>query len=261
MHNETVNKFLIRNNINEEEIKKNLDTRILSMSDIDSLIEDFCIYKDEEIARISISDIYGFDYRWRGIYPNIFKALDSFFDENSNGYKARSCDNLLKTSEEMLNSDSFTREPMEVVEIDDVGEVYVIGSNGLHRYSALKVLYLNELYHHPEKELELKDKYKIPVSLSKIDKVKTYCNFIICSNISDSYIKKELDNNYQATGNSVLVTDDGRISLTDEELLSYTRGIIANNPAFLEQHSTNQNFKRFVEDVLYKDKSKEAHNG
>ena len=262
MHNKTVNEFFIRNDINEEEIVRSLDTKILSIGEIDPLMEDFCIYKSPIIAKISISDIYGFDYGWRGIYPNIFRALDSFFDESSNGYKSRSCHNLLRTSDEMLSSDSFIKEPMQVVEVDELNKIYLIGNNGLHRYSSLRVLYLNELYHHPDREKELKEKYKVLVSLSKIDQVKTYCNFIISSNIGDSYIKRELDHNYRPTGNAVLVTGDNRkIVLTDEELLDYTRNIVINNPNFIEEHNTNSNFQRFVEDVLYNDKNMGGYNG
>lgn len=261
MHNKTVSNFLKRNSIDEERIKKIYDTNIYSLGEIDPILEDFAIYSSSILDRVSIADIYGFDYRWRGFSKDIFLSLDSLFDEDSRGYKKRSVDNLLKTSKQMLESPSFSSEPMEVIEVDEENKIFTIGSNGLHRYSALKVLYLNELYHIPLEKEELKEKYKVLVSLSKIDKIKTYCNFIISRNINDAYIKKEVDSNCQDTGNSILVTNDKKEVLTDEELLAFSRNVIDNNPTFIDYYSSNPKFISFIQNTLYNENIKEAHHG
>lgn len=262
MHNATVKFFLLKNNIDEVEVSSKVNTTILSIEDVDSIFADYGIFETTRKQKVSIGDIYGFDYKWRETIPDIFKCLDDFFDEMGDGYHSRSCEEFLMPPEEMLASDSFQEEPIDLINLDSETGLYLVSNNGLHRYTALRTLYLSELAQAPEKEQELREKYTIEVSSKNIDLIKTYCNFIISNSIEKSYIRNELDNNYCPTGNSILITEDGKKTVTDEELLEFTRNVANNNPEFINEHSaTNQRFKAFIDSTLYQEKNKEVTNG
>ena len=261
MHNDTVNNFLNRNGINEDDVRSKVNTRIVSIGEINPIFEDFGIYKSGEEKRISIGDIYGFDYAWRGVFPDAFRGLDSFYDEYGDGYHSRSCAALEMTAYDMLKSDSFEEEAIKVISLDEDSPCYLVESNGLHRYMALRALYLKDISDSPDKENEIKDKYKIKVVSSSIDKTKTYCNFIIASTMKGAYLKNQYDDSYHTTGNSILVTSEGNRVLTDEELVDFTRGVLSNNPGLIDGYRDNSDFVEFVDSVIYSPKNKEVKNG
>jgi len=250
MYNETVQEFLDRNGINPEEISKVLDCQIMGWKDINPIIRDYGYFSEERKRRVSIADIYGYDYDWRGITSNIFQSLNDYFDRNGDGYHSRSCDDLKKSVEEMLASRSFEVEPVVLQNIDPENNIYIVSSNGLHRYTSLRVLYLAELYKHPENKENIKEKYVINAVVRDIDKIKTYCNFILSRFCNKSYLATEYDKNYRTTGNVVLCSPEGQQVLTDEQLLDFTKSLAINNMDLLSKYFYIEDFRNFVETYM-----------
>lgn len=117
-----------------------------------------------------------------GMSSDIFNTMDNFFDSHGDGYHSRSIGMLSLNTENALEKlkNSFTMEPLRVRETGEGS--YLISSNGYHRYTVLRTLFLKELYEangDPAKIEAIKQKYVIPVDLTGIDLEKTYSKFIL----------------------------------------------------------------------------------
>jgi len=171
------------NNIFKEFIKKNNikisdiydDLRIYEESEINRIISNFKIEGKSKITTVSIADIVGYDYSWRGQQNNIFDNFSNFFG-NDCEYQRRSLGMLDYSNDEIIEKlyPSFKKERIRVLELDSGKKV--ISGNGLHRYCLLRLYYMNELSKvkgNKEKEEELKSKYEIVAELRKVDLLKT----------------------------------------------------------------------------------------
>ncbi len=249
MHNNTVNEFLKRNNINEEEIKRQISTKNLSIHDYNDIFYNYGKYYNYIINKVSIGDIIGYNYEWRDIPSDLFESLDKLFDANGGNYLCRSVPNLYKTPEEMLSSDSFKNEIMDLINLSDNNDVLVIGDNGIHRYTVLKILFLKELVENKKTLKELKDKYTVLARVSTIDRLKTYSNFIV-SNLLGLRLNLEKIGYFQSTGNCYIIGKDFNKLYTDQELREYIKVLIKNNVDFVSKYSNNTDFMNFIENEL-----------
>ena len=240
-YNKTVQRFLTLNSIDPNFIAKNVDVRTQELLDQSIIMANYYILKDIQYERnVSIGDIYGFAFE-KG---NIYKMLNYFFDVEGDDYLCRSCHQLSKSSNMMLQSKSFTIEPMVLICLRQTNDMYFIFLNGRHRFLALKSLYLKELADNFETVDTIKEKYTVPASVYDIDMVKTFCNFIIqvcqkgyIANISSYDMKNILAENF---------------ILTEEDLLEYTKELYYDNSSIFDEYlETDNYFSHFVENYIY----------
>jgi len=237
MYNRTVKEFFRKHKINPKRISKVLDTNVLNENDINPIINKYGLYKQQTIQNVSVGNIYGYLFRTCSMDNNLFTSLNNLFEEGKGSYKSRSCHNLYLSKEEMLNSESFLREPMTIKKLQP--ETYFISSNGLHRYVCLRILYLNELHKNLKIEKQLKEKYTIKALVGELDTIKTFCNFVITSINPEVIIMSQIDDNYQKTGNVTLKTPESTCILTDEELIEMTQKLLEENPNFIPEDLNN----------------------
>lgn len=202
---------------------------------------------------VSIADIVGYEYI-KTTY--IAYSLDSFFNSKGDGYHMRSVGLLRYTADNAMDKIDFEYEPIVVDEMDT--NKYVISRNGLHRYSVLKILYLNEYMHYVgnnDKIDELRKKYTFPVDVAGVDFFKTYSKFLLMiypCGIKD--IEQEWDySNYKYSGRLRVIKNDGSqvILETDQDLLSYVKShsVISRNIGSAQWYYNHYpSFRHFLEE-------------
>lgn len=261
--NEIFKTFIEKNNININEIYS--DLRIYNEKEINKIIYENRLDCQREDAFISIADIIGYDYTWRNQTNNLAANFSGFFSMGSS-YQQRSISMLEYTSDEVIEglSRSFKTEPIQILELD--GGKKVVTDNGLHRYTVLRLHYINELSKikgNKEKEEELRKKYTIPVRLTKVDLFKTYCQFLIKEASQDRvYVCNNYDSNFDRTGLVEVTEGNKRAILNDEELLEYTKYKIINMPSQMREwfnlrmvnySEQYESFKSFINTYLSKE--------
>ena len=225
--------------------------------DIDSIYDDLQIYSEKEINRIisnnrldgktstelvSIAEIIGYDYDWRGLSNNIARNFSGFFGQQD-AYHSRSLGMLEYSSEDIIEKlyQSFKREPIRILELDNGRKI--ISGNGLHRYTVLRLHYINELNKvrgNKDEEEFLKSKYEIPVELTKVDLLKTYCQYIIRIISGDTiYLSNEYDDNYMRTNRVKVSSEDKTMIMDNETLINYTKNMIRNIPTHMIEWFVN----------------------
>lgn len=256
--NELFEDFILKNDIDIESIYKDLE--IYSEKQINRLISNNKLEGTTKEALIPISDIIGYDYEWRGHTNNLADNFSKFFDIGTS-YQSRSISMLEYTSENIIEKlyQSFKTEKIRVLELDNGRKI--ISGNGLHRYTLIRILYLNELQKvkgNKEEEEYLKSKYEIPVELTKVDILKTYCNYLIklTSILDDITVENVPGNNEYTT-----VSETGKqIQLNRNGLIEYTKNRIKclngeMKKWFIEKITKNYNmydsFKQFIDNNFY----------
>ena len=244
--NEDVRRFLEKNNIDVEEVNKAIDCNLMLPRQVNPIasMPGHGYFKMVEDKFISIADIVGYDYEGRVTDPNIFHSMDSFFDSRQEyGYKARSIGLLDYSSETILEElkGSFETEP---VEVDGMGNNnYVVSKNGLHRYTILRALYLNEYKKcngDKKKIEELKHKYTIPAKVRELDELKTYSIFLLNKLDNIQRVENGHDNYLREYNDKIIVDrkDGTEIKLTRDELAS-----------FVQEEFKNYNWQRIYEEI------------
>lgn len=259
--NSDVQRFLRKNGINPIEISQSENGRIKSPQEINKIVSKYGFYKSRKTTEISIEDIVGYDYQWNNINPNIAYSMDSFFNSLGDGYHSRSVGLLDYTAEDAVKKINFERERIVVDEMGD--NKYIISTNGLHRYTVLRILYLSEYVRLGGNEKErnrLREKYTIPVEFRELDEFKTYSKYILMTSLFEiSDIEKEYDSEkWIYTGRLVIKKKDKEQILieSDEDLLEYVKSkanIINQNISDLQwAYNTYPSFRTFLE-TYYKD--------
>lgn len=150
---------------------------IFSPEDINPILKLYFIPKEENIIdKISINSIVG-------IYDNVksqslsdllmvyYQDGDPYdYFSRANGLLDYSPSELRKILDSGLQSGSINVRQMEK-------NKYFIYSNGIHRFLMLKLAYLHE--QRKGNTNELLEKYKIPVTATKCDFIKSYCYFLL----------------------------------------------------------------------------------
>ena len=223
--------FIQKHNIDIDSIYDEL--RIYSEGEINHIIANNRLNGGSSVEMVSIADIIGYQYDWRGLSNNIAKNFSGFFGR-ADEYHSRSIGMLSYSSDEIIEklSPSFDKEPITILELDRGRKV--ISDNGLHRYTVLRLHYIHELNKvkgNKEKEEELRQKYTIPVEVTKVDLLKTYCQYIISFISLDAIsLLNDYDDYYKPTGKVRACSSNETIILDDEQLLNYTKNIIRNIP-------------------------------
>lgn len=222
-YNQDILEFFKRNNIAEDTLERIPNNILTEPKEIDSIIEFKALYDEEESTKVSIADIIGYEYPKK---KNIFASLNDFFDSKGDTYHSRSVDMLSYSSDSIIDSlsRSFIIEPIKVKEINNQ---FFIDGNGLHRFTILRIFYLLENNKQKLSLDEIRKKYTIPVIAKKLDKIKTYCAFLIELINENSYVRSDLDENYHKTGLVEIKQDNNTIKLTDEELIIYVTELLS----------------------------------
>ena len=256
--NHHVVNFIRRLNI---DIKKfiSLDESVIEEPKyINPLTYRYGITAEVEKTNISIGSVVGYDtWNQDSIYhhrKNVLLSMGDFFGDRNDGYHTRSLGMLDYTSEEIVPKlqNSFEVEPMILDEVDD-GK-YCISTNGMHRYTILRIHYLLDKLKNKIPDNELDKKYSIPVKVKKKDYFKTYCNYLLSlldNNID--YVSAHLDNNYNYTGLVKVSFKDGTQKImNDIELKVLVKESIKNindNSLYLISYNYDnyQTFKYFID--------------
>ena len=253
--NDDIINFIKRHNIDLKKLMAAEEINIKSTKDINYLIHKFGIISSNKKTNISISQILGFDKDFLDNRTNnLLLSLENFFNSKGDGYHTRSIGLLEYTTKEIIEKlqRSFITEPLILQEADK--DKYCIATNGMHRYTILRLHYLIEKILLNKNEQELNQKYTIPVNLKKTDYFKTYCNYLlqtIDNNIS--FLKSHLDENYNYTNFTEVITKDGKKQiLSDQELkelvehnLTNTNEITLMNISYY--YYQYQSFKDFID--------------
>ena len=109
------------------------------ISEINSLISNNRILLKMESSSVSIADILGTK---RNV--DLDRNFNLLFDESNSEFQTRDLELLQYTSDQILYilAESFRKQPLVISEVD-TGK-YIIEDNGYHRYSLLRLHYLNE---------------------------------------------------------------------------------------------------------------------
>lgn len=257
---DNIEKFMISNQIDKELIKHSIESKVLSIKDINPLAYYYGIYKDYIYSKVSIADIVGHQdsmINKNNILDNLEQYFPKNINEKDNSYLTRSASMLEYTTYDIMPNlkRSFTKEYILVTELDN--NKLFIAENGLHRYHLLRILYLNEkLKNNTQVYTEfLKEKYTIPVKLKKLDFVKTYCHFLLhCLELENNFeLIKERNSNYEETGNIVIIYNNQIKTFTDEEFINLIKNntnLITNNtiPLIKKYYETILSFRQFIDE-------------
>lgn len=263
--NKSNEEFLKRNGINPEEVSKKVDCVIYSQDRLNPIISDYGFFRETGIGQVSVVDIIGdFSDSKCNSGKTIFETMDDRFDSEGDGYHSRSIGMLDYDKDNILNNlnYSFNFEPITVCETGEDGK-YTIYTNGLHRFTVLKVFCLKELADadgDEQKIEEIKKKYTIPAKITEVDLEQTYCKYLLQEVISDTgdikRIQTNFNENWKPTGKVELVDSSNEKRVVDtEELLQITRERFQehkrkNNIPFIVQYNMEHysSFRDFMEE-------------
>ena len=249
-------RFLLRNGTSYEKMASQINLSIMKLKDIDPMLDFYRINYAYEQEKISVGDIVGYEYFPRQS-TDLLKEFSNFFDSNvRDGYRQRSLSMLNLTCENALEelSSSFSEEP--IVVCDTLDGRYVVHTNGRHRYSVLRSLYLIEMLRangDEEKEKMVYEKYKIPVMVMKVDLIKTYTNYIFNFLKAPFWLRTEVDNNCCYTGRTQIVySEERREILTNEELLELAKQWLLDHKERTKElfQYPNEKFLYFVKSLV-----------
>ena len=247
-YNKSINDFITKNSIDVEALENCKEAIIYNKKDINYIVSSYGMYKNPEKSIVSIDNIIG---KYRSKTQNILLELNSLFFEDGNSYQKRSISMLKYNSSNILDGleQSFVDDPILLKEIKK--EKYIIGNNGMHRCNLLRLHYLIELKKctYKQKLNKLKEKYKIPVQIEKLDFIKTYAKFML--HFSDRYIimEDEVDDKMQKTERVIIVDDQNNIvKLNNDELIDLLN---INLPKIIENDSNKEILKLYKEDYEF----------
>lgn len=229
-YNKNIQRFIKDNNIKVEYFESNDDAIMCNKYDINQIVAKWGMYEGEEKFNVSISNIIGMSI---GDTKSILQELNELFDEEKGSYQNRSVSMLKYDRDNILDGlkESFWKEPIILSEIEK--EKYIIGNNGMHRCCLLRIHYLNEMLECKSKRQkdEAKKKYYLPALREKIDRTKTYANYLLhVTNVVNSF-EQELDDTYHRTGRIILSEqNDKKYRLNDSQLVEYLRRKLSNIP-------------------------------
>lgn len=249
--------FFKKHNIDFKNLATNNTSYIESTRDINELIYKYGFFDDEKDAEISIADITGYNFFDNQNERNIFYAINNFFNSNGSLYQKRSVGMLDYSSDEIMAklAKSFKDQPICVDYLPK--EKYLISRNGLHRYMILRTHFLTESYgldHNSPQHLELKEKYRLPVKVRKVDLIKTYANYILSFHPEFFHdLKLERNETNTLTGRVILTINSKDYILDDDELIDYVNDVIINtkDQKFIDRINNYaqkyESFKKFIE--------------
>ena len=169
-----IKEFLERNNIGLDAI----DRRIYTVKDINELLDKNRILGSRIEKDVCIKDILGLNSPFEEIVLGYPDFMDSFFDENGSSYHSRSLGLLKLDPGSKEFKETFNWNPFNLIGADGK---YFIAGDGNHRFSILRVLYLDRLRKcKTDKEREaLDEEFTFHSEVCEIDPLKSYCKLLI----------------------------------------------------------------------------------
>lgn len=164
---EDINDFIKKSNFNIDGLQSNISNVELYNAN----------FKEQKQITIPLSKILGFNESNCKIDKSFFANFSNFFDSSKNEqYYNRGIGMLGYHPEDIMVklSESFDDEPINTIGIEGK---YYISSNGLHRFMALKLYYMLEIYQGKTPE-ELDQKYMIKVNNRELDVFKTFTYYL-----------------------------------------------------------------------------------
>lgn len=219
--NKTFRDFANKYLINLETLKNNELLKNPKLNEINPLLANGnrILTLDMDLENISIADIIGVNKQ-----IDLDKNFNFLFNENGSEFQTRSLGLLKYSNEEIINAlrESFKNHPLVISEVDDAK--YIVEDNGYHRYSVLRLHYLSEyikVKDNSELLSELNKKYTIPVSVYKLDYLKTYCTSIL----KEAGINIKVKTN-SVTKKSKIIIDGKVVTMNDSEFVQYTKNLL-----------------------------------
>ena len=232
--NQTVIDFLEKNNVNVDDLLNDDRFTVLSCKEINPILDKYCVTGQHVKTQVSIADILGYPRDLNGYSDNLIDNLPKLFNREESGYLSRSVGMLemdretcIKVMKEICKIDTFYLRKCEE-------NKYIVVTNGMHRYHALRFHYLNELSQidqsDPEQLKALHEKYKVDVKIEIPDFNKTYAYYILKKLIPNIEVRAEYDRNrINTTGNAIVRLFGKETILTDEQLISLLKQEIEQN--------------------------------
>ena len=247
-YSEKVADFYKKNGIVPSEVREKVDTKVYKPTKISEIIDYYGKYKYAKTKTVSVGDIVG-SSNLKSSVSDIYEVLGEFFGGKiANSYDTRSDSNLTKSVDEMLSSNSFVREPMRMqnMSTDPNNPIYVISSNGMHRFVSLRALYLNELSNNLENATQLNNKYSVQAEVTELDATKTFAHYILSkfSNITDlsiEYVRDSDGNIIGLSDNSKIYVNGQEIEVSDAELINMVKDVIEKNKDTLLNYDIYKN--------------------
>ena len=245
MYNNVVNSFFIYHGIKPDLVSQKVDTKIYRPVDFLGVFAKNAIYEPSSESTVSIGDIYGCTMNHGDNNDSVFELLNDYYKEEkpqkkgifqkSNDHCNRSNDNLNLSASAMVEKSNNSPEPIKVCCVDKDNKVYLINDNGMHRFLAMKSLYLAMLSDNPQLIDQIKKKFMVKVQLRELNEVKTFCYYIIKrkqKSINKSVgCRLNYQNFFDYDGRlDIGIFDNGkqvdRWVLTDKELLEIAKPLI-----------------------------------
>ena len=259
-----VNDFFEREKINVDEIMTDTDDTQKDMKELNYLAGKYGIYKKPTIKNVCLANITGPVDRLvrafvRGYHPNIFLQMHLLYNSSpGKEYCARDLDLLGYSKDKIIEvlRKSFLEDPIKTK--SDGNGHYVVDENGFHRFTLLKVLYLDEIHGakgDQKKINEINHKYTIPISVCDLDEDRTYCNYLITT-----YGLEERTETEEYDDRAIYIKKwkpkpwkPEKSIIENSELIQYTKKVIREHPEAIQlQYSTDFEPMSSVEFYLVK---------
>lgn len=179
MRNYVIDTFLKKNNVdNIADFIQKSDFKIdVWQTNISNNELHLAGFGEKKQKKVPLSMILGFSDSYCKISKSFFENFSNFFDSSqTDGYHTRAISMLDYPVDEIVDklSESFIDEPIKTISIDGK---YYISSNGLHRFMALKIYYMLEIYKGKTRE-ELDQKYMITVNDTELNSFKIFAKYL-----------------------------------------------------------------------------------
>lgn len=245
--------FCKKNNISLEDISKisaSKDTKNMYTKKVNPIIDWFGIKdKNDSVTEdVYVRDIIGWEpSKDKGTLLDI---LSDCYADSTETYRIRDNEKLELSKDKMLQNMvySFDYEPICVNEIEGKK---VVSTNGCHRTSILKFLYLVDLEKGELPPEELDEKYKIKANVDRYDIELTYMHYLLKQMDVVSYIGIKYDSSWKPSGYYKVDTKDSSKTMSKEEITTLFNESLDIYGDRLNSYSINSNldipsFKDFI---------------
>ena len=259
MYNKVVNRFLIYNEIKPDKLSEKIDTSVHKTPEYLGLFCSTAVYNPPTITNVSIGDIYGCDSHIVTNNDDVFQLLNIFYKDDSDDKKAhnnRSNDNLSMGMNQMIEKTNSSPELMTVCRVDNENNINLIYTNGMHRFLALRALYLNLAGNYPNRTEEWKKRFTVRAYLYTLSEVKTFCAHIIRRYYREKGKNILFEPDYKEreyTGKMIIIVREGtniveQYVLNDNELIEFTKPLLDEQIDYYRDVDVEM-FKKFMNSI------------
>ena len=222
----TVIDYITKQGIDVSKFMKSKDAYLKSNKDINEVVANYGIFDmnmSYDNNYIYIGDIVGTSHVNRKV--NILNTIANYFEYNGDIYHSRA-NGLLEYDNGKSLVEGLMRKGLEreVIKLNEVEKgVFIVSSNGMHRYTMLRFHYLKDKLNGMTEE-ELRSIYTIPVYVSySVNYIKTYSNYLLAKldpNFARINSFQEYTLKYK-NGVTIELTDDLLLDIVRETISKY----------------------------------------